>query len=150
MTTSSLALLPDGYPVFATKHDLNCRNLVPEINAFSFHCSGSGTTTNDWKIPDHMYLGAITGYFNGQSNGDYISVSVVDVDNILGFGAGVVLSNPVIKCFVNPTSNQLMQIDIGYPVFMLQNIYIRISYTSSNILSSVEAYVNVIANKVFP
>lgn len=146
---SSLNLVPDGYPVFSRNKDLDTHNLSPDVNAFNFTSSGNGTTTFNWKIPNHEYLAEIGGFFTGQTAGDYIQVNVVDVDNILGFGANTILSTPVTKYWVNPTANQLQTIAVGYPVFMLQNLYIQILYTSSNILSSVSVHVNVAANRVF-
>lgn len=148
-TVSSLSLLPDGYPAFAGKRELSSRNLAPITNAFTFNPTGIGSTSYNWVIPDHCYLNSITGFFNGQTAGDYIAVKIVDVDNVLGYGAGATLSTPVTKYFINPTANELMKIEMGYPVFMLQGLYIQVIYTSTNLLANVHVYVNILADKVF-
>lgn len=150
MTVSSLVLLPEGYPAFSSKKELNSRNLSPTTNAFTFKVTGDGLTSFTWPIPDQMYLEAISGFFNGQTAGDFISVSIVDVNNILNHGENFVLSTPVAKYYINPIENALMKMETLYPVFMLMGLYIKIDYTSTNLLANVNCFINIIADKVFP
>ena len=121
--------------------------LKPYFVAHSF-TFGSGTTTSDWKIPVDLLFAKMRGFISVQSNGDFIEVKVVDVDNILGQGSGAVLAHPVRKYFVNPVAYTPEDFSREYPTKVLANLYLRFIYTATGLLPSGTVRLNFLANEI--
>lgn len=92
----------------------------------------AGTTTDiDYKIEGkYMIYGAAMIYDNAV-NGDYIAFQIVDKDNVLGYGANVVLNEWVKKWYVpfaekrwKVTSDVVTQLPVA-------GLYARLKYTST-------------------
>jgi hypothetical protein len=135
-----------GDPNIRTKMDLDAQRFAPYLDAFNFNPTGAGTTQTTYKVPVNIVYVAIKTSLAGQTNGDYAKVELVDVDNVLGFGAGTVLATPVVKQYVS--QDPMNEFDILYPRYVMANLYIRVSYTSANSLSNVRLYVNLVGHKV--
>lgn len=147
---TSISLIPEGYPIFNLTNEMSNKFLVPSIQAINFTASGSGETTYDFKIPDHSYIVGVSGFFSGQNAGDFVKLSVVDVDNVMGLGAGAVLATPITKYWINPANNTQEAVGIGYPLFARKDLYLRFSYTTTNIFASVVNRYNLIMHKIVP
>lgn len=88
-----------------------------------------GTTTNiDFQLTTDRYLNGANFYVQNSTMGDYVAFQVVDVDNLLGYGAGLVLSTWVIKWYVPPNTWCM----ITSPTAGLVNtgFYLRVVYNS--------------------
>lgn len=136
------------FPSISKLSDLSSESLFPYLDAFSFSVSGSGTEIHDYKIPTNMFVVAAEGIFSGQVAGDYLIISVIDKDNVLGLGENIVLSTPVNKYFITPTNNIKEKIELGYPNKAIKDLYVRFSYTTTNVLANVNVRFNIIAHKV--
>lgn len=94
----------------------------------------AGTTTNcDVVMPANMVLKGGVVFSQNSTIGDSISISVIDKDNILGFGATpespIVLGVYVISWYIMPgIENKVEDISISQP--MPQGLYLRVAYTS--------------------
>lgn len=94
----------------------------------------AGTLTNcDVVLPANMVLKGGIIFSNNSVIGDHISISVLDKDNVLGFGATpeapIVLGTYVISWYVMPgIENKVEDISISQP--MPQGLYLRVAYTS--------------------
>ena len=92
----------------------------------------AGTTTNiDYQMPEERYINGIRLVLNGQVFGDSVNFEVVDVDNIIGLGAGVVLDQFGKDWYVNPDMACQGDIIIDYPAKVVQGLYIRMAYQST-------------------
>lgn len=128
--------------------NLDSDKVRPYIDAFNFTVSGSGAEDHDYQIPFDLYLTGVEGILSGQMAGDYMQIKVIDVDNVTGLGANTVIGTPVNKFFVNPTNNTKEKMDMGYPIYVPSGVYIRITYTSGNILASINCRINVLTHRL--
>lgn len=89
-----------------------------------------GVTTNiDYKITGkYMLYGAEMLYTNA-ANGDYVTLQIVDKDNVLGYGAGFVVNEWVKKWYV-PFSENRWKVTSEVTSEIPQNLYARLIYTS--------------------
>lgn len=101
------------------------------------------TTTNlDLKITDAAaYLNGGSILYQSANWGDYIKAQVVDVDNILGYGAGFVVNTYINKRYIHPDENY-DDIELPYVGNILQNLYLRIAYTSTSTTTDVKVAIN--------
>lgn len=89
----------------------------------------------DYKMQQLTYQGVnkesvfdgVEYYANGADNFDEITFQVVDVDNILGYGANFVVEEFGDKVFIMPDSHVLLRF---YRSKIVPNLYIRAKYTS--------------------
>ena len=90
-------------------------------------------TALDLKLTDDHLLTGGTILVKDGSIGDSISLQVVDVDNIIGYGANVVLSEFVTNWYVSTDSQKQIDLSINYPAKILAGLYIRLKYNSTGI-----------------
>lgn len=106
------------------------------------------TTDHDMKITDDNIF--ITGgeiLFKDAEWGDYIVAQVVDKDNVLGGGAGVVLNEYIHKRYVHPDLKR-SAVNIDYAGNVPKNLYLRIKYTSVGTTNDVKVAINYHLHKV--
>lgn len=73
-------------------------------------------------------------------------MQVIDIDNILGYGAGLVLDEYVTDFYLVSDSEFQVQIDCPYIALVPPGLYIRLKYTNTSILDPVEVAVNLITH----
>lgn len=128
--------------------EMSAMGLLPNYFADKFTVTGAGSTSHDIVIPVRCVVLGAEVIATGQLVGDYFKVESVDVDNILGFGAGTVLRTPISRFYVSAISGTKEVFSLGYPVEGLQGIYFRFTYTTVNALASVNFMVNFIAHRI--
>lgn len=105
-----------GHNVFRKGYDINA--------------TAGETINQEAKYSTNMYLQGLA--FNLDDNvadGDYIEVEMVDVDNILGYGAGTVLGKFAETIYVVP--NQQFECCCSDAKLVPAGIYIRYRYVST-------------------
>ena len=107
-----------------------------------------GTTFNlDYKLP---YDCILTGGYLILKNhvwGDTVTQQVVDIDNVMGYGANVVLKEFVTNWNVADDVQAQQMIVAGYPAKPFQDLYLRVKYTSTG-GTNVSVAVNYLLHKV--
>lgn len=112
----------------------------------------NGVATMDLKIPDDNYvIAGGTGYFATGSHGDWVDIKLVDIDNVMGYGAGFVaggFGDTLVPesnrgYYVNPN----FELNIGSvvnndPALLVKNLYLRVIATKADINDSDTFYVN--------
>lgn len=96
----------------------------------SFTATAGQTTTYDYKLTEARLLDGTRLILKDQAFGDHIKFQVVDVDNILGYGAGVVLDEFATNWYVSPDTHGQADDRLPYSAEVLANLYIRIIYVS--------------------
>lgn len=93
--------------------------------------ASAGETINiDYKLTEERYINGIRLILDGQVFGDHLDFEIVDVDNIIGYGPGVVLDQFGTDWYVNPDMACQGDILIDYPAKVIAGLYIRIVYHS--------------------
>lgn len=133
-------------------------NFASGVRAYAFSTpdflfSGNGviataeknsTTNIDFLIPgalgSSVYINGAVAFTKDAVFGDYASADIVDVNNILGYGAGLVLAQYVPKWYINPSSE--LDISTPYAGKVPAGIFIRVAYTSVGLINDVGVAVN--------
>lgn len=119
-----------------------------QFNAQGAKASPSLNTTTNIDLyfaDDHL----LTGFWvvcTGAAQGDSIALKAVDTDNIMGFGAGVVLKTFASNIYI--ATNFDAQFDVAYPAKVYAGLSLRVVYTSTTILGSPFFAVNYKLHKV--
>lgn len=132
---------------------MSTRRAFASSDGFRFRGKGisgtitAGTTGNiDYKITEAKYINGINIILKNHKFDDCINFQIVDVDNILGNGAGVVLDTFGETWFVAEDIQNQSIIKIEYPASIVKDLYIRIKYTSTG-TTNVEVKANLFLHK---
>jgi hypothetical protein len=127
---------------FETNYKANCNKPVSVVGApygapsYAFMGNGVyGTATKETTTNFDLKINTVDQYCNGAIfyagnavYGDYVKCTVVDVDNILGYGAGLEVGCWITKWYIVP--NQLLTLVLPHTGQVPKNLYLRIAYTS--------------------
>lgn len=102
--------------------------------SFSGTATAMTTTNLDYKITEERYINGGRLLVSNIGDDDKITFQVVDKDNILGYGANVVLDE-FIKDYFVPTAGNL-EVRLDYPAKIPANLYLRLKYTNSSLTSA--------------
>lgn len=92
----------------------------------------AGTTTNiDYKLLDDCFITGGMLRTIGQIFGDSVTFQVVDVDNILGYGAGLVLGQYITSWYLRSDAEEQVNESTTYPAKILTGLYLRVIYVST-------------------
>lgn len=131
----------------------------PNINAFvkvalNYNAVGvtgvanSGTTTNvDYQLTDDTLLTGAQVLTSTSVFGDSITFQVVDVNNILGYGANVVLKQFITNWQLRSDSQEQIDLHVNYPAKLKAGLYLRLVYSSTG-GSNVNVAINYALHKV--
>lgn len=105
----------------------------------------NATTNIDYTIPgtpgvNFYYINGAVLITSSAVFGDYASASVVDVNNIMGYGANTVLATYVPKWYIDPEKS--MDVVTPYAGKLTAGLVLRIAYTSVSVLTDVGVAVN--------
>jgi hypothetical protein len=92
----------------------------------------AGSSSNvDLKILDDCFITGGILRTNGSNFGDYAHVQIVDIDNMLGYGANTVLRQFITNWYMRSDAQQQIETELSYPAKILAGLYIRIVYHST-------------------
>lgn len=97
---------------------------------FAFTATAGQTTNHDYKFTASRLLEAPILICKYHAWGDYIRFQVVDVDNILGYGAGTVLDEFATTWYLDDSIQTQRPVDLWYSAEVVSGLYIRVIYTS--------------------
>ena len=110
--------------------------------------AAKGTTTNiQLKLTEERRINGVRLLLRNHVWGDKLHFEVVDVDNILGYGAGVVLDRFGEDWYVDPDRLTQPDATVNYPAKILANLYIRVVYVSVGTETDVEVKANLFLHK---
>ncbi len=103
---------------------------------FDFNILAGQSHSEDWQIEQLSYQGSNVGsimvgvryHVVGGNDGDHITFSVVDIDNILGYGAGTILDTFADNFYVFP--DEVAEIR-EHQADLIPGLYIRATYNNS-------------------
>lgn len=91
----------------------------------------AGQTTNiDFLISQERYVNGVRVMLVNHVDGDKMNFEVVDVDNILGYGAGLVLDQFGKDWYIDSNICTQPDVIIPYPAKVIAGLYIRLAYVS--------------------
>ena len=100
----------------------------------------AGTKTNiDLALTDDMLLDGIEIFCKGHVFGDSITMQVVDINNVLGYGANLVLKQFCTNFLLSDDSQKQLFFQGHYPAKIYGGLYLRTVYSSTGNLNGVVA-----------
>ena len=108
-----------------SKNDLNAN-----FRGVKFDAAAGTTTTHDFKLDDDNLVDGASVFVLNAAIGDTLTLQVIDKDNVLGFGANVVLGQYVTEWFINPASASQGEFTSVYPAKIFGGLYLRKIYSS--------------------
>ena len=112
----------------------------------AFTATAGTITSHDYKVTEGRLLSGTQLYVRNQAWGDSVKLQVVDVDNILGYGAGVVLDEFATDWYINSGAEDQGRVVLPYSAEVIANLYIRFIYTSVG-GTNVDVHCNLWAHK---
>ena len=98
--------------------------------SFSGTVSGESTADIDYEITQERWINGGRLLISAIGPEDKITFQVVDKNNVLGLGAGVVLDEFIKDYFVPDTGN--LEVRLDYPARIIAGLFLRLKYTNSN------------------
>jgi len=156
----SLETRVDRSPTDTTELDDFETNFLPTANARldepfakdggfkAAHTGFTGTATKntttdiDFKLVATRYITGIQLIIDDSVFGDKATFQIVDKDNILGYGAGVVLNEFGSSWNINPDSKNQGQVVHNFYATIYVNLYIRVKYVSEGTILDPKVAVN--------
>jgi len=92
----------------------------------------AGSTTNlDYLVNDDCFITGGIFLCEGHIFGDNVTLQVVDIDNIMGFGAGTVLGEYIKNWYLQSDVQLQFSENIHYPAKIKAGLYLRVIYAST-------------------
>lgn len=99
---------------------------------FSGTALSLATTDIDFQMPQTLRMNGINVMCASPSAGDKVTLQVVDKDNVLGYGAGVVLKTFASNWFVDWNNGHNI-VQTPYYATVYQGLYVRVKYTNAGV-----------------
>lgn len=115
-------------------------------NAFEGTATKDSTTDIDFKMSENLFLNGGLLLYKDAAWGDYFAIQIIDIDNILGYGANTILKNYITKWYVHPDTHCL-ELHAEYAGKVLKDLYVRLKYTSVGTTNDVKVKVNLRLHK---
>jgi len=112
------------------RNDYGAKDLNINYKGSKTNLTKNSSNTIDYLISDDHLVDGGAIIATNVVMGDKVTCKVVDVDNILGYGAGVVLNTFVTDWYLSPGSVSTWDFTVPYPAKIYGGLYIRIIYDS--------------------
>ena len=147
------ALDTDGTPLIRAKPLSNTDNLLFKgtgVSGTAAKATDANTpveTNIDFKLPETRLINGVMIILKGHVFGDSGKFQVVDVDNILGYGAGVVLNEFATNWYFVATEQDQHPVMTPYPANLPKDLYVRLKYKATGTETDVKVLLNLFLHK---
>lgn len=111
--------------------DMNADKVKFRAKGLNFTATAGVDTSYDYKFTEARLIDGTQIILNNHVFGDSVSFKVVDVDNILGYGAGLVLDIFGENWYVASDKQDQGHIRVTYSAEVLAGLYLRVIYHST-------------------
>lgn len=126
--------------------DLDADKAKFKLQGFKGLAAVNTTSNIDFKLTEERWVSGGILLCQGTHWGDKISLQVIDKDNVLGYGANVVLDEYVTDFYLVSDSEFQLQLESPYIALVPANIYIRVVYSNTSLLDPVEVAFNLMTH----
>lgn len=100
----------------------------------------NSSTIIDYKLIDaNAYISGGLILSKNAEFGDYFKIEIIDKDNVLGYGANLVLQTYIRKWYIDPDHHT--ELEVPYAGKPPLNTYLRLTYTSTGTVNDVDVAV---------
>lgn len=126
--------------------DMSADKCKVRAKGIGFTATAGADTNYDYKFTEARLIDGTQLIIKDHAFGDSVSFSVVDVDNVLGYGAGLVLDMFGDRWYVASDKQDQGHIRFPYSAEVIQGLYLRTTYHSVG-ASDVSIKCNIFAHK---
>jgi hypothetical protein len=121
------------YTSVSTLAEINRGNSRAKVQGviYSNALTADTVTTIDWAFPQERWLTGGSISISGNW-GSHFTVQIVDVDNVLGAGAGYVAEEFITQYYVVEGATTQLSKEFNYPALIPAGLYIRLLYTNTH------------------
>ena len=99
-------------------------------------------------MDSEMWINGLSMILSGHVTGDHCHLQIVDVDNIIGYGAGFVFDEFAEDWFIAGSRDDQGLIRSEYPAKIREGLYIRFKYNSTG-TEDVKFFSNIFFHKFY-
>ncbi len=110
--------------------DMNADKVRFRGVGISFTATAGTATSYDYLISEGRIIDGTQIILKDHAFGDHVAFKIVDVDNMFGYGAGVVLETFGDTWYVASDKQDQGHIRMPYSAEIIAGLYIRVVYTS--------------------
>jgi len=125
----------DGATIVRTRAFVNTDGFRFRGASFTGTATAGQSTSIDFKLIDDRYCNGGRLLVSQTGQEDQITFQVVDKDNILGYGAGVVLDQFIDGYYI-PASDTL-EVKLDYPAKIIAGLYMRLIYKNTSLTDTI-------------
>jgi hypothetical protein len=113
--------------------ELNADNSVYRLQGFYGQAAASSISSIDFQMAYEIWVSG--GYISVKDGnwGDKLTIQIVDVNNLLGYGTNIVLRQFVENMCVVTDQQYQCNIDISYVALIPAGLYVRVVYDNTGI-----------------
>ena len=137
----------DGVPLSRTRAFANADNMRFRGTGVAATCTKTATTNVDYKLTENRFINGLEFIVKNHVFGDSAKFQVVDVDNLLGYGAGLVLDEFGTDWYIADDTQRQGPYILPYPALVNSGFYLRIVYNSVGTSTDVSLQVNYFLHK---
>jgi hypothetical protein len=102
-------------------------------------------TSYDWKFPEERWLTG--GVLKAQGDwGSNVSLQVIDIDNVMGYGANVVLDEFVTSFYITDVVQDQISKEFNYPALVPANLYLRVKFNNISLTNTGKVALNIFSH----
>jgi len=111
-------------------------------DAVSGTATKNSTTNIDYAVSESgLFISGAEFIYKDSVWGDYVECQIIDLDNVLGYGAGTVLSQYVKKWYLDPSKSSI-RVESPYAGSLPDGVYVRVKYHSVGTETDPSALIN--------
>jgi hypothetical protein len=114
----------------SSKSEYGAKDLNLDVQGVKYDITANSTQDLDFLISDDYIMDGMILDAVNHVLGDKVTFQVVDIDNVLGYGANVVLKQFGTDVYMAPGLTRQVNADSVYPAKVFAGLYLRIKYTS--------------------
>lgn len=133
-------------PIVKQKPFSDPDGFVASFIGISGEADSQATTYIDYKLTQDRYINGLDIILQNHSIDDTMDLQIIDVDNILGYGANTVLNEFATDWNVAADRQGQGQFSVSYSAKVLTNLYLRLVYVSTG-QSNVKVKINYFLHK---
>lgn len=103
-----------------------------KLKGFELTCTANATSSHQQKLTTDIELTGGTAHVDTPHHGDKIQVKIVDVDNILGYGAGLVVGHIGRDIPAKMCEHTAVQIRSASALTVMAGLYLKVEYYNSH------------------
>jgi hypothetical protein len=121
----------DGYQITRQRAFSNSDGFRFRGASFSGTATAGTVTNIDYKLTEERYINGGQLILKDHVTGDKFTFQVIDIDNVMGYGANVVLDQFITDFYVSGQAETQAGLNLAYPAKIPANLYLRLKITST-------------------